>query len=224
MTAISDGVVIGIVLGLVFGAVCYYLYSRQNHLEQKVGLLENILLDLKTATEQTLLSATEPPEPSPSMAFGAMDSNEGHESANTTTENFESPSETRELHLEEAPRTQSLESVSAVTVEKEQEKPIVSSNYESMTYKELTQMAKQRGITGLRNLSKSQVIDAIRATETGNTPSGSRPLSSWTSAETEVTPLDQIGSAQDSYAGLASLDAIGAEKNTNEFTELLGSD
>ena len=62
MAAISDAVVIGIVLGLVFGAVCYYLFSRMTQLERKVGLMENILLDLKVTTEQTLLSVTEPPD------------------------------------------------------------------------------------------------------------------------------------------------------------------
>ena len=56
MVGISDAVVIGIVLGLVFAAVSYYLYSRVLQLEKKVGLMENILLDLKVTTEQTLLA------------------------------------------------------------------------------------------------------------------------------------------------------------------------
>ena len=56
MVGISDSVVIGIVLGLVFAAVSYYLYSRVIQLEKKVGLMENILLDLKVTTEQTLLA------------------------------------------------------------------------------------------------------------------------------------------------------------------------
>jgi hypothetical protein len=56
MVGISDAVVIGIVLGLIFAAVSYYLYSRVIQLEKKVGLMENILLDLKVTTEQTLLA------------------------------------------------------------------------------------------------------------------------------------------------------------------------
>jgi len=67
MAAISDAVVIGIVLGLVFAAVSYYLYSRMTQLERKVGLMENILLDLKITTEQTLLATEEPP-PTSNMA------------------------------------------------------------------------------------------------------------------------------------------------------------
>jgi hypothetical protein len=223
MTAISDGVVIGIVLGLIFGAVCYYLFTRQSHLEQKVGLLENILLDLKTATEQTLLSATEPSEPSPRMTFGLSDIDMEEKGAESSRmETFDAPLETRELHVEEVSR---VDTFAPVVVEKEQEKSVVSSNYESMTYKELTHLAKQRGITGLRNLSKAQVIEAIRASEGSSSSSTSvKPLSSWTSTDAEVTPLDQIGSAQDSYAGLASLDTIGSDQNTSEFTELIGSD
>lgn len=240
MTAISDGVVIGIVLGLVFGAVCYYLYSRQSHLEQKVGLLENILLDLKMATEQTLLSATEPSEAHEAterMTFGlsdvGTDSASAAASATSVTaepfQPFENSSETRELRVEDVSRTLGSEVTGSVTVEKEQEKANVSSNYESMTYKELTQYAKQRGITGLRNLSKAQVIEAIRAIETGsststNATNTARPLSSWTSSDAEVTPLDQIGSAQDSFNGLASLNAIGSEQNIGDFNDIIGSD
>ena len=58
---VSDGVLIGVVLGLIFAAVSYYLYSRIGQLERKVGLMENILLDLKVTTEQVLMTATEMP-------------------------------------------------------------------------------------------------------------------------------------------------------------------
>jgi hypothetical protein len=59
MNGISDAVVIGVVLGLIFAAVSYYIYSRTTQIERKVGLIENILLDLKVTTEQALLNATD---------------------------------------------------------------------------------------------------------------------------------------------------------------------
>lgn len=56
MAGINDAVVIGTVLGLIFSAVAYYLYSRLTQCERKVGLMENILLDLKVQTEQSLMA------------------------------------------------------------------------------------------------------------------------------------------------------------------------
>lgn len=39
-----------------------------------------------------------------------------------------------------------------------------------MTYKELTALAKQRGLSGLRNASKAQVVDALRRNDNGEAP------------------------------------------------------
>jgi hypothetical protein len=141
----SDGVVIGIVLGLIFAAVSYYLYSRTGQLERKVGLMENILLDLKVTTEQALMSATEPEL--------------------THVQNVHVPKEVeeiREVHVEKPVRSASAKQRVHV------ERSSVTANYESMTYKELVQVAKQKNISGTRNLSKSQVIDMIRRHDSGD--------------------------------------------------------
>jgi len=139
---ISDGVVIGVVLGLIFAAVSYYLYSRIGQLERKVGLMENILLDLKVTTEQTLMAATEPPHPMAEM--------------NTTEYQFTGPfeSSTEVEQVSEAP--------------KPAEKTSVSVNYEAMTYKELKALAKTKAITGVQHFSKAQLIDAIRRHDSGD--------------------------------------------------------
>ena len=143
----SDGVVIGIVLSLILAAVSYYLYSRISQLERKVGLMENILLDLKVTTEQTLMDITETEE-------------EDEE------EESEEVEETRNIVVESAtPRVaQQSKPVSVVR----NEKPSLSVNYESMTYKELVQLSKQKGITGIRNLTKAQIIDMIRRHDSGD--------------------------------------------------------
>jgi hypothetical protein len=54
MNTLNDSLVVGILLTLVFGAICFYLYSRLIQSEKRVGLLENLLLDLKFTTESTL--------------------------------------------------------------------------------------------------------------------------------------------------------------------------
>jgi hypothetical protein len=212
MTAISDGVVIGIVLGLVFAAVSYYLYSRQSQLERKVSLMENILLDLKVTTEQTLLSATEAPDTkeaigpvneaeeqnmNTNMYRDIMANNSEDEDGLKTEDN----SETRDVTLDSMmPRSRS----SPQNIQVEKDKASVSSNYEAMTYKELVQIARQKGISGLRNMSKAQVIDALR----GNTGTSSS-LANWTVNDSESTPIENLGSAMDINNGevIASLES-----------------
>jgi hypothetical protein len=213
MMAISDGVVIGVVLGLIFTAVCYYLYNRQSQLERKVGLMENILLDLKVTTEQTLLSATEPQEPMSTneelTSYREAIANGASESVSPRPPSPVQSGETREVSVEQASRTRTPPG--SVHIEREQ--TTISNNYESMTYKELQQLAKQRGISGLRNVSKAQVIEALRNYDNGGTGS-TIPLTNWNqdSSETQSTSVDKLESAHDDASGLAPLDSTEPEK------------
>ena len=245
MTAISDGVVIGVVLGLIFAAVCYYLYSRVNQLERKVGLMENILLDLKVAQQ--------------SLFTGGDSSDHGNESSSNHEEfhqyreaiaeasaeaNEEShaeyrpptpTNELRDVHLDGTPRSRTPQQSISITREggdmpssvqeqlESSNQSSVSVNYESMTYKELTQLAKQMGISGLRNQSKAFIIDAIRQHISGKGTSYSGKdkvespvttitgLSNWTKSSinfddegsqvnTFQVPLDQVGNVELSSA------------------------
>ena len=202
MMAISDGVVIGVVLGLVFTAVCYYLYNRQAQLERKVGLMENILLDLKVTTEQTLLSATEPREP--------MTSSEEAMPYREVAPIRES-SETREIAVEQPSRVRTPPASVQVEREEEQQASVqgsASASYEDMTYKQLQQLAKQRGISGLRNVSKAQVIEALTKYDNGGGTGAPVPLTSWKEEEGEMgTSIEALTSAQDQGTGLAPLES-----------------
>jgi hypothetical protein len=218
MAAISDAVVIGIVLGLVFGAVCYYLYSRMTQLERKVGLMENILLDLKVTTEQTLLSVTEPPDglqhSNHGMQYSEMNDSEekehtlmlsgsasGFDSDSGAEMDSNSNSESRDVFVEQVSRVRS--SPSSVQVEKSN----VTVNYEAMTYKELTSLAKQNGVTGIRNLSKAQVIEALRRHNgsSGSSGNSSSPqqmeLSSWASSTVSFEGNDGLADVVDLGSG-----------------------
>jgi hypothetical protein len=196
--AISDGVVIGIVLGLIFAAVSYYLFTRQTQLEKKVGLMENILLDLRVTTEQALVSATESHDIEHSNDLSTYKEyasvEESSDFANKEVERPASPKETQQIVEESVSRDHS-------TAE-DKEHTAVSNNYESMTYKELTQIARQKGISGLRNMSKAQVIDALRALEGGSSAqqtSGTPvPLSAWMTDETDSKlQSEDLSSASD---------------------------
>ena len=51
MTSLSDTLTVGLVLVLLFGSIALYLYTRIQQSEQKISLLESILLDLKMSSE-----------------------------------------------------------------------------------------------------------------------------------------------------------------------------
>ena len=208
---ISDGVVIGVVLGLVFAAVSYYLYNRMTQLERTVSFMENILLDLKTTTEHTLMAATEPAEEESSEQVKEQQNNNveisttnvfnGNDDAISVSKSVQSTGNARELSVDQTPRTR----VSPQTIHVEREgssQSSVSVNYEAMTYKELQQVVKQKGVPGTRNLSKAQVIEIIRNFDAGITAassgtSQSTPLTSWGLASEEGKPIDQLSSAEE---------------------------
>jgi hypothetical protein len=244
MTAISDAVVIGVVLGLVFAAVSYYLFSRISQLERKVSFMETILLELKVTTEQTLLSATEPP--SAVAAPSAEDLNSYHDVVEQATRKVSTeqavPDDTvttksirtyanvdeseqavaqpmgtdiRELLVEPSPpRTRGSQDTVQVEREGESSSHSVGVNFEAMTYKELQQYARQKGISGIRNLSKKEVIEIFRRRETGGGGS-----SSTTTGAPDVSDLSswKQTSAQDSeFQPLQDSDELGAMVGANE--------
>jgi len=206
MMPISDGVVIGVVLGLVFTAVCYYLYNRQAQLERKVGLMENILLDLKVTTEQTLLSATEPREPGLSS-----EEIKYYDSRPAPVTAPQEGGETREIAVEQPSRVRTPPASVQVEREEEQQSSVqgsTSASYDDMTYKQLQQLAKQRGISGLRNVSKAQVIEALTKYDSGGGTGAPVPLTSWKEEEGEMgTSIEALSSAQDQTSGLSPIDA-----------------
>lgn len=215
MPAISDAVVIGIVLGLVFAAVSYYLYSRMGQLERKVHLLENIMLDLKVTTEQSILSATEPPEPIERRGFSQTAPVEEtpeivqtyrEVNSQATTELIQeqigtlSEQDARNVFVESASRGRAQ---SSGTIQVERESSGMSVNYEAMTYKELLQLCKQKGISGTRNQSKAQLIEFLRGKGGSSAQSD---LSSWTNGTVNFTDVSgqtgeiSLGSALESIS------------------------
>ena len=210
MMAISDGVVIGVVLGLVFTAVCYYLYNRQAQLERKVGLMENILLDLKVTTEQTLLSATEPREYE-QISDEAMTYREAAPTRPAPTRPAPESGETREIAVEQPSRVRTPPASVQVEREEEQQSSVqgsASGSYDDMTYKQLQQLAKQRGISGLRNVSKAQVMEALTKYDNGGGTGAPVPLTSWKEEGEMGTSIESLTSAQDQTAGLTPLETV----------------
>lgn len=229
MMAISDAVVIGLVLGLVFAAVSYYLFSRMSQLERKVSFMETILLELKVTTEQTLLSATEPPEAVAAPTASDLESyqnvieqttrsnSEQRYSDDKIIRPFESVQEddtdSRELVVEATPRARTPQQT--VQVERESSRQSVTENFEAMTYKELQAYARERNISGLRNLSKKEVIDIIRRRISGGGTSS--PVTT-TPDVTDLSSWKQASSAQESDSAFQPL------QDMNELGAMVGSD
>ncbi len=195
MPTLSDAVVIGTVLTLVFTAVAYYLYSRITQVESKVGLLESILLNLKMATEATLLAGSreEPPMPmqAPRIAMTEMlgssiDEIEVSQQARPQEDQdaavYQSildqahqatpPTEMKEVHVVQ-PRPQSVSissgssgSAPALHVTKDEDgNSRVHIGFESMSWKELCAEGKKRGITGMSHMNRKKLIAILNEKE-----------------------------------------------------------
>lgn len=60
MNPVGDAFTVGIVLLLLIGAVAFYLYTRLTHVEKRISLLENILLDMRVAMENSFVDFPSP--------------------------------------------------------------------------------------------------------------------------------------------------------------------
>lgn len=160
MNGLSDSLTIGLVLSLIFGALFFYLYTRIGQVEKRVSLTENILLDLKMATENTIMSMTAPPQGSPM---------EYHESVKEEADILPSQSDLAPLEAEEINEVNEedfyknvLEQASS-GAQKETPTPVkMEVNYEAMTLKELKSLAKQKGLNVSQSTHKKDIIEALK--------------------------------------------------------------
>ena len=170
MSYLSDTLTIGVLLILLFGSISLYLYTRIQQAEQKIHLLESILLDLKMSAE--IKSYTELP---------ADDSHETSDFPSTTVnddyvalDDVESPiTEYTSLDDSVEPVTEDTvitldESIDTAeddtsTIANDMTPPSII--YDSMTLKELQALAKSRGITGAGSMKKGPIIEALKTSD-----------------------------------------------------------
>jgi hypothetical protein len=164
MNTLSDSLTIGMILALVFGAVCFYLYSRVTQVEKRVGLTENILLDLKMATENTLMSMTH------QSGGHGQDQDQDQEQYGRV----EPISEPTPLDKNEVENINDEDFYKSVLQQAQSEAPLVSStttapnasgmevNYESMSLKELKSLVKERNVPTTKEMNKKDYILALK--------------------------------------------------------------
>lgn len=183
MTSLSDTLTVGLVLVLLFGSIALYLYTRIQQAEQKISLLESILLDMKMSME--IKSFTNLPaddlkhEESSTVEHYAPFTDEEPLEDNTvfTRESIKrnSPAPSVSSRLDEQDdEVEQYKSAIAEAVKHDElpttvnlvsESVTTSINYELMTLKELQALAKSRGITGAGSMKKGPIIEALKTSD-----------------------------------------------------------
>lgn len=198
MNGLSDSLTIGLVLALVFGALFFYLYTRLTQAEKRVSLTENILLDLKMATENTLMSIGS------AQNYGLVGSADQMNENDLRVEPISAPEPVDSNDIDQVPEEEFYKSVlqqaetsSASASSTAGVEPIVpvsslDVNYESMTTKELKAMAKQRGIPVASSAHKREIVDALKRGGTAQPVAGSLGGSSFSGDMKEGFPVDSI--------------------------------
>ena len=156
---LSESATIGILLLLIFGAVSFYLYSRINYTEKRMGLMENMLLDIKMGLESM---HKEEPEfvPEPVGAPRPMESSEAEPLPEEETY-YQSV-------LAQAGENAAAAAVTETETEAEgtevvhEERPVVSVNYESMTKDDLIALAEKRGAKVGKRPGRKDLIAALK--------------------------------------------------------------
>jgi hypothetical protein len=182
MTSFSETLTVGLVLLLLFGSVALYLYTRIQQAEQKISLLESILLDLKMSTE--IRSYDELPAEvvtnTVSIPVEEDSSYEPYEEDDKKEE--DNKTELEEIRVDELSASSSeMESdyksviENAINDTTQSSNEVVTSNqkanqsYDSMTLKELQALSKMRGITGASTMKKGQLIEALKTSDRSQT-------------------------------------------------------
>lgn len=188
MTYLNDTLTIGLVLVLLFGSIALYLYTCIQQSEQKISLLESILLDIKMSGE--IKSYTE--LPADDAASGSVTPNNSPNASNAsshTDDTYAPFDEEKETVVEEVDDTvidvdgeleeklnEAAEYQAAVSdaIEEVASSPKASSDqkaYESMSLKELQALAKSRGIIGLTK--KGPLMEALKTSDRSQVKPGS---------------------------------------------------
>jgi uncharacterized protein YuzE len=193
MTYLNDTLTIGLVLVLLFGSIALYLYTCIQQSEQKISLLESILLDIKMSGE--IKSYTElPADDSPSGSITPNNSPNASNASNASSHTeeayvpFDEDKETVEEEtlidvdgdleekLNEAAEYQAavsdaIEEVSSSPKAYDADQKADQKAYDSMSLKELQALAKSRGIIGVTK--KGPLIEALKTSDRSQVKPGS---------------------------------------------------
>ena len=161
--SLSESATIGILLLLIFGAVSFYLYSRINYTEKRMGLMENMLLDIKMGLESM---HKEEPEfvPEPVGGPRPMESSEAETLPEEESyyQNVLQQANTELVENDGNTNANTNANVNTNANTLTDERPNVSANYESMTKDDLIALADKRGAKAGKRPGRKDLIAALR--------------------------------------------------------------
>ena len=164
MASMNDLLTVSLVLILLFGAVSLYIYTRIQQCEQKLNLVESILLDIKMSAE--LREYPDIPLKSESYSQVSQVSQPSQVSLPSPLAAPFEEEETTGLDSSDLSEPEALPEATVINVAPEPvAKASVSVNYESMTLAELKSLAKQRSITGSSSMKRSQILEALHTSD-----------------------------------------------------------
>lgn len=198
MNFLSEATTIGILLTLVFGALFFYLYSRVNYAEKRMGLMENILLDLKMSLENS--SSNEKDDdfvPEPVGQPAPLDKDEVDALVPDAEEEYYKnvmanmtamptvDEEAESIKEEEVVPSAPFPSSADASPKKTQ----VTPNYESMLKSELQALCDQRNIKVGKRPGRSELITALRKYDEGSSSTKSSAEPQGSSNTSELFPM-----------------------------------
>ena len=182
MSSLNDTIALGLVLVLLFGAAALYLYTRVQQCEQKLNLVESILLDIKMGAElreypdlglqkpvhqshQSHQPSQQQQHQSSPLEEEALYSAALEEAAIDSIEALpkEESDEKQEKQVTVAATGGSKAKTPAPIVTKQSQAASVTVNYEAMTLVELKELGRQRSIKGFSTMRRSQILEALRS-------------------------------------------------------------
>lgn len=210
MSYLSDALTVGLVLILLFGSIALYLYTRLQQVEQKINLLESILLELKMTSE--IKTYTElPAEFDNSVEAISTESIQEYVPFQDDGDSTEIVSDVVLDVTSMSDNSSQLQSVDDIN-DVEQYKSAISDAvdesvnnefvaesktsqmYDLMTLKELQALAKSRGISGASTMKKNSIIEALKTSDRSSqsVKPGSSGMSSGSFLENSEIVSDEL--------------------------------
>jgi hypothetical protein len=152
-----ESIIVGVLLLLIVSATTFYLYSRLVYSERKIGLMENLLLDIKMSMEMErgLNNTDDSEEPEPKV--GILEPSFPQE-VKDDVDSYTSV-------LEKIPTEVETEAVVESPVDVPEVVAKVAVNLDGMTRDELAALAEKKGHRVVKRHTKQQLLAMVRETE-----------------------------------------------------------
>ena len=185
MSSLNDTIALGLVLVLLFGAAALYLYTRVQQCEQKLNLVESILLDIKMgadlrdypdlglqkqqpshpSTQSHQSQQSHPSQPSPleeEALYSAALEEAAIDSIEALPKEESDERQDKQVTVAATGGSKAKSPAPIVTKQAQTQAASVTVNYEAMTLVELKELGRQRSIKGFSTMRRSQILEALR--------------------------------------------------------------